>query len=302
LINAAMKAKAVVAPTRRAIPIARFCRGRVEISVTAAQLRGGAAMSKLRFDRAPRSAKQAPAPMHIFANPARFLRYARPLTAWLGWGGALLVVAGLAAGLFASPRDYLQGESVRIMYVHVPAAWLGMAGWSGIAVASAMQLVWRHPLAAVAARALAVPGAVFTGLCLVTGALWGRPTWGTYWEWDGRMTSMLVLLFLYLGYIALGEADRERGGEGRVTAIFGLVGAINLPIIHYSVLWWNTLHQGQSISFVRGTSSIAAPMLWPLLAAALGFSLLFGAVVLMRMRAQLASAKVEARLKRMAAE
>ena len=240
--------------------------------------------------------------MHILANPARFLRFARPLTGWFGWGGALLVLAALGAGLFASPRDYLQGESVRIMYVHVPAAWLGMAGWSGIAVASAMQLVWRHPLAAVAARALAVPGAVFAAICLATGSLWGRPTWGTYWEWDGRMTSMLVLLFLYLGYIALGHADRERGGEGRVTAVFGVVGAINLPIIHYSVVWWNTLHQGQSISFVRGTSTIAAPMLWPLLAAALGFSLLFGAVVLMRMRAELARAKVEARLRRMARE
>ncbi|HEX8363704.1 MAG TPA: heme ABC transporter permease CcmC [Allosphingosinicella sp.] len=240
--------------------------------------------------------------MHIFANPARFLKIARPLTGWLGWSGALLTLAALAAGLFASPRDYLQGESVRIMYVHVPAAWLGMAGWTGIAVASAMQLVWRHPLAAVAARAIAVPGAVFAALCLVTGSLWGRPTWGTYWEWDGRMTSMLVLLFLYLGYIALGEADRERGGDGRVVAIFGLVGAINLPVIHYSVVWWNTLHQGQSISLVRGTSAIAAPMLWPLLASALGFTLLFGAVVLMRMRAELARAKAEARLRRMAAE
>ena len=240
--------------------------------------------------------------MHILANPARFLRFARPLTAWLGWGGALLTLAALGWALAMSPRDYLQGESVRIMYVHVPAAWLGMAGWSGIALASAMQLIWRHPLAAVAARALAVPGAVFTAICLVTGSLWGRPTWGTYWEWDGRMTSMLVLLFLYLGHVALGQADRERGGDGRVTAIFGLVGAVNLPIIHYSVVWWNTLHQGQSISFVRGSSSIAGPMLWPLLAAALGFSLLFGAVVLMRMRAQLASAKVEARLKRMAAQ
>lgn len=240
--------------------------------------------------------------MHILANPARFLRYARPLTAWFGWGGALLAVAALFWGLTVSPRDYLQGESVRIMYVHVPTAWLGMGGWAGIAAASAMQLIWRHPLAAVAARALAVPGAVFTAICLATGALWGRPTWGTYWEWDGRMTSMLVLLFLYFGYLALGQADRERGGEGRATAIFGLVGAVNLPIIHYSVVWWNTLHQGQSISLVRGTSTIAGPMLWPLLAAALGFGLLFGAVVLMRMRAQLAAARVEARLKRMAGE
>ncbi|HEX8525419.1 heme ABC transporter permease [Allosphingosinicella sp.] len=238
--------------------------------------------------------------MHFLANPARFLKIARPLTAWFGWGGAALVALGLGLGLFASPRDYLQGESVRIMYVHVPAAWLGMAGWTGIAVASAMQLVWRHPLAGVAARALAVPGAVFTALCLVTGSLWGRPTWGTWWEWDGRMTSMLVLLFLYFGYVALAGAERERGGEGRVTAVFGLVGAINLPIIHYSVLWWNTLHQGQSISLVRGTSSIAGPLLWPLLVSALGFSLLFGSIVLMRMRTELARSKVEARLRRMA--
>jgi heme exporter protein C len=162
-----------------------------------------------------------------------------------------------------------------------------------------MQLVWRHPLAGVAARATAVPGAVFTALCLATGSLWGRPTWGTYWEWDGRMTSMLILLFLYVGYIALAEAERDRGGEGRLAAIFGLVGAINLPIIHYSVLWWRTLHQGQSLG-VSG-SSIDGSMLWPLLASALAFSLLFGAIVLMRMRAALARQKVEARLRRMGA-
>jgi heme exporter protein C len=240
-------------------------------------------------------------PMHIYANPARFLKLARPLTLWLGFGGALLTLLGLGSGLFASPGDYLQGDSVRIMYVHVPAAWLGMAGWTGIAAASLAQLVWRHPLASVAARAIAVPGAVFTAICLVTGSLWGRPTWGTYWEWDGRMTSMLVLLFLYIGYIALADADRERGGEGRITAIFGLLGAINIPIIHYSVLWWNTLHQGQSISFVGGKSSIDGSMLWPLFTSALGFTLLFGAVVLMRMRTMLTRQKIEARLRRMAA-
>ena len=237
--------------------------------------------------------------MHIFENPARFLKIARPLTGWLGWSGGLLVALALAAGLFLTPEDYLQGDSVRIMYVHVPAAWLGMGGWTGIAVASLMQLVWRHPLAAVAARAVAVPGALFTALCLATGSLWGRPTWGTYWEWDGRMTSMLVLLFLYVGYIALADADRERGGEGRITAIFGLVGAINIPIIKYSVEWWNTLHQGQSIG-VSG-SSIDSSMLWPLLLSTLGFSLWFGAIVLMRMRAALARQKGEARLRRMAA-
>jgi heme exporter protein C len=142
---------------------------------------------------------------------------------------------------------------------------------------------------------------MFTALCLVTGSLWGRPTWGTYWEWDGRMTSMLVLLFLYIAWIALADAERDKGGEGRLAAIFGLVGAVNLPIIHYSVLWWNTLHQGQSISVVRGSSSIAPSLLWPLFLSAIGFSLLFGAVVLMRMRAALARQKVEARLRRMAA-
>ena len=236
--------------------------------------------------------------MHALANPARFLRFARPATGWLLAIGLILAIAGMAAGLTLTPPDYLQGETVRILYVHVPAAWLGMAGWAGIAAASVSQLVWRHPLAAVAGRAVALPGAVFTAICLVTGSLLGRPTWGTYWEWDGRMTSMLVLLFLYLGYIALADAERDKGGEGRLSAIFALVGAVNLPIIHYSVLWWNTLHQGQSIT-LKG-SSIHPSMLWPLLASALGFSLLFGAIVLMRMRGALARQKVEARMRRMA--
>jgi len=161
-----------------------------------------------------------------------------------------------------------------------------------------MQIVWRHPLAAVAARAIALPGAVFTAICLATGSLWGRPTWGTYWEWDGRMTSMLVLLFLYIAYIALASAGAERGGNGRATAIFGLVGAINLPIIHYSALWWRTLHQGQSITLTSTT--IDASILWPLPIAMLGFTLLFAAIVLMRMRAMLAANRIEARLKRLA--
>ena len=239
--------------------------------------------------------------MHALANPARFLRFARPATNWLLWVGLALALAGMIAGLTLTPPDYLQKDSVRILYIHVPAAWLGMAGWLGIAAAAVSQLVWRHPLAAVAGRATAPAGATFAAICLLTGSIWGRPTWGTWWEWDGRLTSMLVLFFLYLGYIALAAAERERGGEGRIAAIYGLVGAINLPIIHYSVLWWNTLHQGESISFVRRTSTIAAPMLWPLLGAALGFSLLFGAIVLMRMRAELARSKAEARLRRMAA-
>ena len=237
--------------------------------------------------------------MHRFANPARFVRIARPLTAWLGISGALMIAVALGGGLLLSPADYLQGETVRIMYVHVPAAWLGMAGWGGIAAASFAQIVWRHPLSAVAARACAVPGALFAGVCLATGSIWGRPTWGTWWEWDGRLTSMLILFFLYIAYIALANAaGREESGQ-RIAAIFGLAGAINLPIIHYSVLWWRTLHQGQSLGL--GGSKIDGSLLWPLLVSSLGFTLLFGAVVLMRMRTMLAETKVEARLRRLAA-
>ena len=238
--------------------------------------------------------------MHRFANPARFLKIARPATAWLLLFGLALTAIALFGGLALTPPDYLQGETVRIMYVHVPAAWLGMAGWAGIAAAAVAQLVWRHPLAAVAGRALAPAGATFAAICLVTGSIWGRPTWGTWWEWDGRLTSMLILFFLYLGYIALAEAEKERGGEGRLAALFGLVGAINLPIIHYSVLWWRTLHQGQSLSLAGST--IEFSILWPLLLSAIGLTCLFGAAVLMRMRAELAQAKEEARMRRAAAE
>ena len=239
--------------------------------------------------------------MHGYANPARFLKFARPATGWFLGLGLALLASGVAGGLFVTPPDYLQGESVRILYVHVPVAWLGMAGWTGIAVASLMQLVWRHPLAAIAGRAIAPAGATFAAICLATGSIWGRPTWGTWWEWDGRLTSMLILFFLYLGYIALASAERERGGDGRMAALFGLVGAINLPIIHYSVLWWRTLHQGQSISILGG-SSIDRELAWPLYLTLLGFTLLFAAVVLMRMRAELARTKAEARLRRRAAE
>jgi heme exporter protein C len=237
--------------------------------------------------------------MHALANPTRFLKLARPLTAIFGMGGLLLIAAGVYGGLVLTPPDYLQGETVRIMYVHVPAAWLGMAGWTGIAVASIVQLVWRHPLAGVGARAVALPGLVFAIICLVTGSIWGRPTWGTWWEWDGRMTSMLVLAFLYIAYMALASASEERTSVSNATAIFGIVGAINIPVIKYSVVWWNTLHQAPSIT-VMGGSKIASELLWPLGLTTLGFSLLFGAIVLMRMRAILATAKLEARLERMA--
>jgi len=239
--------------------------------------------------------------MHAFANPARFLSIARPLTPWLFWAGVVLLVIGCACGLFVTPADYLQGQTVRILYIHVPAAWLGMGGWTGLALSGLMQLVWRHPLAGVAGRAIAAPGALFTAICLITGSIWGRPTWGTWWEWDGRMTSMLVLLFLYLGYIALADASArsgEGGGVSKVTAIFALVGAVNIPIINRSVVWWNSLHQGPSIT-LKG-SSIDSALLWPLGFTLLGFSLWFAAIVLMRMRTLLAEAKVEARMRRMA--
>lgn len=234
--------------------------------------------------------------MHGFANPARFLRIARWLMPLLLIAGVVLAAGSLAWGLFVAPAEGLQGETVRILYIHVPAAWLGIGGWTAIAVASLVELVWRHPLAGIAARAAAPPGALFTAICLITGSLWGRPAWGTWWVWDGRLTSMLVLLFLYFGYIALAQAASET--NSRVTAVFGLVGAVNIPIIHYSVLWWNSLHQPPSISM--GKSAMAADFLVPLLIATLGFSLIFGGVVLARMRAILADIQAEARLRRKA--
>ena len=236
--------------------------------------------------------------MHGFANPKRFLGLARWLTPLLLALGLLLTGIALFWGMTSVPPDRLMGETVRILFIHVPTAWLGMGGWSAIAISSLVFLVWRHPLAAIAARAAAVPGLVFTVICLVTGSIWGRPTWGTWWVWDGRLTSMLVLLFLYAGYIALAQATAREGGSNKIAAIFAIVGAVNIPIINRSVVWWNSLHQPPSIT--AGGSSIDASYLWPLLAATIGFSLLFGGIVLMRMRALIAQQQVEARLRRRA--
>ena len=247
--------------------------------------------------------------MHGFANPARFLRIARWLTPLLLGLGLLLAGGALAWGVtpnlhgWGVPPDRLMGETVRILFIHVPSAWLGMAGWSTIAIASLVELVWRHPLAGIAARAAAVPGCAFTAICLATGSIWARPTWGTWWVWDGRLTSFLILLFLYFGYLALaGAAQKDAaggsGGGSRITAIFGLVGAVNIPIINRSVVWWNSLHQPPSIT--AGKSSIDAAFLVPLLIAALGFSFLFGGVILARMRTLLAEIQTEARLRRKA--
>ncbi len=236
--------------------------------------------------------------MHKFANPAQFLRLARPLTPVLFWSGLLLALGACAWGLTMTPAERLQGETVKIIFVHVPSAWLGMGGWVGIAIASIIQLVWRHPLAGISARAIAVPGAVFAALCLATGSIWGRPAWGTWWVWDGRLTSMLILFFMYLGYIALASASSEKGNVSRVAAVFGIVGAINIPIINRSVVWWESQHQKASITL--GGSSIDGAYLWPLLVSFLGFGLLYGAIVLMRMRTALADIRIEARMRRLA--
>ncbi|UAB76836.1 cytochrome c biogenesis protein CcsA [Erythrobacter sp. SCSIO 43205] len=236
--------------------------------------------------------------MHIYANPKRFLALASWMTPLLFWGGAALSLGAIAWGLVMVSPDRLMGETVRIIFLHVPAAWLGMGGWTGIAMSSAALLIWKHPLAGLSARAIALPGMVFTAICLVTGSIWGRPTWGTWWEWDGRLTSMLVLLFLYGGYIALSQATQREGGSPKIPAILGIVGAIIVPIINRSVVWWNSLHQPPSLT--AGKSAIDAEYLWPLLVSTLGFSLLFGAIVLMRMRALIAEQQVEARLRRRA--
>jgi len=238
--------------------------------------------------------------MHGFANPKRFLSLASLLTPIFLIGGLLVSAGALWWGLTQVSPDRLMGETVRILFLHVPAAWLGMGGWTAIALSSLVFLVWRHPLAALAARAAAVPGLVFTLICLVTGSIWGRPTWGTWWVWDGRLTSMLVLAFLYVAYIALAQAAEREGVSARIPAIFGLLGAINIPIINRSVVWWNSLHQPPSITM--GQSAIDAEFLVPLLIAVFGFSLLFAGVVLARMRALLADVQAEARLRRRAME
>ncbi len=236
--------------------------------------------------------------MHKFANPARFLKIARPLTPALFWPGLFLVSIAIFWAFYATPTEHLMGDTVKIMFVHVPSAWLAMWGWLGIAIASLMQIVWRHPLAGIAARAVAVPGAVFAAICLVTGSIWGRPTWGTWWVWDGRLTSMLILFFLYLGYIALANASSEKGSVSRSAAVFGIIGAVNIPIIDRSVVWWESQHQKASISL--SGSTIDTAYLWPLFIALAGFSLLFAAVTLMRMRTSLAELRIDARMRRLA--
>lgn len=234
------------------------------------------------------------------ANPVRFLSFSARLLPIL----AVAAVAVLAVGFvlaFRAPADYQQGETVRIMYIHVPFAWLGLFGYSMMAASSIGILVWRHPLADVAHKAAAPVGATFTALCLITGALWGRPMWGTYWVWDARLTSMLVLLLLYLGLMALRAAIDEPNRAGRAAAVLTLVGFINVPIVKFSVDWWNTLHQPASV-FRMGGSTIDASLLWPLLTCALGFTLLFLALHMLGMRTEILRRRVLALEARAAAE
>src|SRR6187455_3532130 len=216
------------------------------------------------------------------ANPTRFLRIVDRLLPWLIAATAAVFVLGLYLA-YGAPDDYQQGATVKIMFLHVPAAWLGMFGWALMSVAALGTLVWRHPLADVAGKAAAPIGAAFTFICLVTGSLWGRPTWGTYWVWDARLTSMLVLLLLYLGVLALYWTAEEPGRGARAAAILSLVGAVNLPIIKFSVDWWNTLHQPASV-FRLGGSTIDPSLLTPLLIMGLAFTLLFVTLHLAVMR------------------
>lgn len=230
--------------------------------------------------------------MHAFANPLRLTRLTDAVFPWVAWGAAILTPFALYLALVAAPADYQQGDSYRIMFIHVPAAWMAMLAYAMVAVLGAAVLIWRHPMAELTARAIAPVGAMFTAIALVTGSIWGKPTWGTFWVWDARLTSVLILLFLYLGYMALHDAfdDRDRGA--RAAAILALVGAVNLPIIKFSVDWWNTLHQPASL-LRSGGPSMPASMLWPLLTATLVYHLYFATVVILRLRAGLAQRKLE---------
>jgi heme exporter protein C len=219
------------------------------------------------------------------ANPTRFLAYSGRILPWLAALSAMTLLGGLYLSFFVAPADYQQGDSVRIMFIHVPSAWLAMFCYSLMALSSIGSLVWRHPLADVAAKAAAPLGAAFTFLALFTGSVWGKPMWGTWWVWDARLTSVLVLFIMYLGLIALWRAYDDPTRAGRVAAVLTLVGFINIPIIKFSVDWWNTLHQPASVMRLDGPT-IHASMLWPLLAMAVAFTLIFLTLHLAAMRTE----------------
>src|SRR3954468_11510978 len=218
--------------------------------------------------------KKRPMAVADLANPTRFLAVVQPTLPWLGAATVLAFALGISQALFVAPDDYQQGATVKIMFLHVPSAWLGMFCWGLRSMAALGTLVWRHPLADVAGKAAAPIGAAFTFLCLVTGSLWGRPMWGTYWVWDARLTSVLILFLMYLGVIALWRTVEDPSRAARAAAILTLVGAINLPIIKFSVDWWNTLHQPASVLKLGGPS-IYPTIPLPLLVMTLAFTLLF---------------------------
>jgi heme exporter protein C len=231
--------------------------------------------------------------MFGYANPTRFMRLSGRLLPWLAAATLALSALGLYLALFASPPDHQQGETVRIMYVHVPAAWMALFCYTSMAIASAVGLIWRHPVAELAAKATAPIGAAFTFLALVTGALWGKPMWGTWWVWDARLTSVLVLFFLYLGYIALSEAFDDPSRGTRAASILALVGFVNVPIIKFSVDWWNTLHQPASVARLGGPT-IDASMLVPLLVMVVAFTTYYLWLLLIRMRSEIIAGRIRA--------
>jgi heme exporter protein C len=233
-------------------------------------------------------------PLIDLANPSRFLKLTDRLLPWLI--AATLIAFGLGLyQLTLAPDDYQQGATVKIMFIHVPAAWLGMLAWGLMSVAALGTLVWRHPLADVAAKAAAPIGAAFTLMCLVTGSLWGRPMWGTYWVWDARLTSVLVLLLMYLGVIALWQTIEDPARAARVTAVLTLVGAINIPIIKFSVEWWSTLHQPASVLRLGG-SAIHPTILVPLIVMVAAFTLLFLTLHVAAMRNEILRRRVRTML------
>ncbi|WP_313912932.1 heme ABC transporter permease [Tahibacter sp.] len=223
---------------------------------------------------------------HKLGSPPYFYRFAGRLLPWL-WGLALIgLVAGLYGGLVLAPADYQQSDAFRIIYVHVPSAWMSMFIYAFMAANGFVALVWRIKLSETLAMAAAPIGAAFTAICLATGSIWGKPMWGTWWTWDARLTSELVLLFLYLGVIGLYHAIEDRRQASRAAAFLALIGIVNLPIVHFSVKWWNTLHQGSTVKLF-GPSLIDGRMLWPLLIMALATKFLFAASLLSRARVDL---------------
>lgn len=223
---------------------------------------------------------------HRLASPPHAYRIAVRLGPWLGWAAALLVAAGVYGGLVLAPADYQQGDAFRIVYVHAPSAWLSMLVYATMAGAAAVGLVWRIKLGHAVAAASAPVGAWFTALALATGSIWGKPMWGTWWVWDARLTSELLLLFLYAGVIALRGSIDDRDRADRAAAVLAIVGVVNLPIIHYSVYWWNTLHQPATLTRVA-EPAMAGAMLWPLLVMLAGFTLYYAAVLSLRLRAEI---------------